>query len=184
MFPSLAMSVAVLALAQDAGAPRPAVAPKPLPRSHGGLDLGKPSFTLLHECQTRGWGFYARAGERVVSRRGVRYALTAAHVIPGGDEVLRYRLSFLDGRLAGLRVEFRTPDPNRFAQARALYGPPAWEASDRAEWISPDRSTALAAWRDGGRLEIVDLGLARSRGFFTEAEIAEELKRRGKPPPK
>lgn len=156
-----------------------AVARQPLPTVRGPLALGKDAFAILRACQEAGWLFHPRAGEEEKRRRGVRYVLTAANVLPPeSDPASRYRLTFLDGRLVGLRTEWRAADPQRLDAARVAHGAPAWEAAASAEWVAPDKSVAYAVWRDGTREELVFLAHTRSRGFFTEAEIAQELKRR------
>ena len=150
-----------------------------LPRVRGPIELGKDAFAIFNACRAQGWQFFPREGEEVKSRRGVRYVLTAANVLPPtSDSASRYRLTFLDGRLIGLRTEYRKAEPARIAAARAAHGAPAWEAAASAEWVSPDRSAAFAVWRDGTRDELVDLGLAKDRGFYTEGEITQELRRR------
>jgi hypothetical protein len=183
--PASVAASAAKAPAAPAKPPPPPV--KPIPRSHGLLDLGKSSFTLLFECQKEGWAFFARAGEKIVSRRGITYAVTAANVFPPEkNEVNRYRLTFLDGRLAGMRIEFRAPNAARFGGARDDYGTPAWESSDRAEWISADRATSITVLKDGSQQEVVDMGLMRDRGYMTDEEIKAELgrrKARAQPPP-
>jgi hypothetical protein len=165
-----------------AGGPPAAAAPgvlKALPTSAGPFELAKSAFTIVHECQQRGWRFLPRPDERVVNRRGAAYVLSVAIVLPPeGDEAASYRLSFLDGRLVGVRMRLRSPDRARLERATAQYGPPTWEAADRAEWVAKDRSVALALWRDGSRQELVALGHARATGFFTDEEISAEIARR------
>lgn len=181
--PLLVALLPSVALAQPqppaAGSPPAAVAPMPLPRERGPIVLGQDAFSVMNACQKAGWAFFARAGEDVKMRRGTRYALTTANVLPPeADEARRYRLTFLDGKLIGLRAELRTPAPARVDKARAAHGAPFWEMRETAEWIAPDRSVAYAVWKDGTREELVFLGHLRARGFYTADEIAAELKRR------
>jgi hypothetical protein len=171
------------------GSPAPAKAPAPaaaFPSGRGPLALGQSALSVLAACQRSGWVFHARDGEDVKTRRGVRYTMTVANVIPAdSDEAKRYRLTFLDGRLVGLRVELRHADPRRAEKARTDYGAPAWEIAETAEWISPDRRVAHAVWKDGSREELVYLGLLVARGFFTTDEVTAEVRRRhaaAKPP--
>lgn len=163
-------------------APAPGAAARALqalPNAAGPIALTKPAFTIAHECQQRGWGFFPRPDERVVNRRGASYVLSVAIILPPeGDEAASYRLSFLDGRLVGVRIRFRSPDPARLERAKTQFGPPTWEAIDRAEWVAKDRSVALALWRDGSRQELVALSYSKATGFFTDQEISAELARR------
>ena len=99
-----ATAVAQTPAAPPTGAPAPGVRTAPLPRERGPIALGQDAFTVMHACQRAGWGFYARAAEDVKLRRGTRFALTTANVLPPDtDEARRYRLTFLDGKLIGLR---------------------------------------------------------------------------------
>ena len=174
-----ATAVAQMPAAPPTSAPAPGARTAPLPRERGPLVLGQDAFTVMHACQKAGWGFYARAAEDVKLRRGTRFALTTANVLPPDtDEARRYRLTFLDGKLIGLRVELRAPDPARVGKARATHGTPFWEMRETAEWVAADRSIAYAVWTDGTREELVFLGQLRARGFYTADEIAAELKRR------
>lgn len=158
----------------------PAASPRmPLPAARGPLALGKDVFAILRGCQDAGWRFFPRDGEDVKNRRGVRYVLTAANVLPPDtDPASRYRLTFLDGRLVGLRTEWRAADPQRVESAKSAHGAPAWEAPASGEWVAPDKGIAFAVWRDGTREELVSLGHLRARGFYTDAEISQELRRR------
>jgi hypothetical protein len=78
-----------------------------------------------------------------------------------------------------MRVEYRAADTSRFSRARAAHGPPSIDQPARAEWISGDKGLARAVAKDGGQEELVHLGLARERGFFTQEEIDAEIARRG-----
>ncbi|GEM_PF-3257837 len=123
-----------------------------------GLKLLMTEKDVIGVCEKRGWKHNIKADKAKDAR---------AHIIPDAkDEVRRFSLSFEDGALIQLTIEYEKPDRSRHGIARDYARK---KRLDDGSWAMTDgrRDTVVIINREGNRLVVVHVGKARDR---TESE--------------
>lgn len=149
----------------------------PLPREFHGFTCGSSVMATMALCQEKGWVFWAKKpDQRSQLRNGRRFKLENANVVPPkGEDVARYRLTFLRGRLIGIRALFQLADPKRFTQLSQSFGKPVRSHKSQAEWVDENLNRSWKIWKNGKEVEITDLRLLRRMRFLLGSEIKKRL---------
>jgi len=144
-----------------------------LPTELEGFRLGERLEKIRERLETAGWQVQVRED----SKRG-RPTETLRARSDTHPEMKKLRMMFHEGRLVGLRVDYRRADPERARKLTAtcdghdpLHGPPR-----RRECIDAERRTAWSV-EESQRAEILDVAKMLEAGLLSRAKLERALRR-------